>query len=189
MSKPIKIELDEWWYKGCFIQKQVHPQLTKYLIFADTEGQEIIDTAWTFAKAKKIASDNEVKDYKLGVEAFGFKKPTTKKLKQYRVHTMYRGMQPSYVVCAYTQKEASELLDVSMSYLKNYCYITDEPTIKECIENPHKVYASIDSGEFMYVRKDLIRVNLPREELHALIDTHRKLYPTYHDMLNTLRLE
>jgi len=112
-----------------------------------------------------------------------------KKLKQYTIHTMYRGMQPTYVVCAYTQKEASELLDISMSYLKGYCNITDEPRVKECIENPHKVYASLDSGEFMYVHKDLIRVIMPREELHELIKAHRKLYPTYQDMLKALKIE
>lgn len=111
-----------------------------------------------------------------------------KKLKQYIINSMYRGMQPHYVVCAYTQKEASELLGVSMHYLKGYANITDEPTIKECIENPHKVYASIDSGEFMYVHKKLIRVNMPVEELHALIDAHRKLYSTYQDMLNKLKI-
>lgn len=118
-----------------------------------------------------------------------FKMIMAKKLKQYIINSMYRGMQPRYVVCAYTQKEASELLNVSMHYLKGYANITDEPTIKECIENPHKVYASIDSGEFMYVHKELIRVNMPVEKLHALIDAHRKLYSTYQDMLNKLKIE
>lgn len=71
-KKPVQIEMQEWWYKGCFIQKQIHPQLARYVIFADTEGQEHIDTAHTFNEAKKIASNNEVKNYKLGVESFGF---------------------------------------------------------------------------------------------------------------------
>lgn len=74
MKKPIQIEIGEWWYKGCFIQQQNHPQLAKYTIFADTEGQEHIDSACTFSEAKKVASNNEVKEYKLGVESFGFKK-------------------------------------------------------------------------------------------------------------------
>lgn len=111
-----------------------------------------------------------------------------KKLKQYMINMMHRGMQPNYAVCAYTQKEACELLGVSMSYLKGYANTTDEPTIKECIENPHKVYASIDSGEFMYVHKELMRVYMPVEELHELIDKHRQKHKTYQDMLNNLKL-
>lgn len=111
-----------------------------------------------------------------------------KKLKQYRVNKMYSGFQPRYSVCAYTQKQASELLDVSIGVLKNYCNISDEPTEKECIENPLKVYASIDSGEFMYLYKELIGVNMPVEQLHSLLDSHRKLYPTYQHMLDKLKL-
>ena len=116
-------------------------------------------------------------------------KPTAKKLKQYRIHMMYRGMQPTYVVCAYTKKEACELLDISMGYLSGYANVTDEPNEQVCIENPHKVYACLDSGEFMYVHKELMRVYIPREELHTLIEAHRKKYPTYKDMLNALKLD
>ncbi len=33
MNKPIKIEIGEWWFKGCFIQQQDHPKLSKYIVF------------------------------------------------------------------------------------------------------------------------------------------------------------
>jgi hypothetical protein len=76
-----------------------------------------------------------------------------------------------------------------MGYLRGYANITDEPNEKLCVENPHKVYASLDSGEFMYVHKELIRVYMPREELHDLIEAHREMYPTYQDMLKALKIE
>lgn len=70
MSKPVQIEIGEWWFKGCFIQEQPCPQLAKYIVFQDTESQKHIDTATTFKEAKKLCIDNEVKDYKYGVESF-----------------------------------------------------------------------------------------------------------------------
>ena len=70
MKKPVQIEIGEWWYKGCFIQEQNHPQLSKYIVFKDTEQQEHVDTATTFADAKKLCKDNEVKDYKYGYKTF-----------------------------------------------------------------------------------------------------------------------
>lgn len=70
MEKPIKIGLDEWWYKGCFIQKQFNPLLKKYHVFKDTEIQETISTCHSFTEAKKLCILNEVKDYKFGYETF-----------------------------------------------------------------------------------------------------------------------
>jgi len=70
MNKPIQIEEGEWWFKGCFIQKQDHPMLSKYVVFKDTEEQEVIDTASTMSEAKKLCIDNEVVDYKHGYKAF-----------------------------------------------------------------------------------------------------------------------
>jgi len=60
--KPIQVEVGEWWFKGCFIQEQNHPDLLKYSIFADTKEQEHIDVCSTFAEAKAICRKNEVKD-------------------------------------------------------------------------------------------------------------------------------
>jgi len=73
MTKPIQIENGEWWYKGCFIQEQTIPTLAKYVVFADTEGQKHIGTATNMRDAKTLCKDNEIVDYKLGPEAFGFK--------------------------------------------------------------------------------------------------------------------
>ena len=74
MNKPFQIEVGEWWFKGCFIQEQNHPQLDKYVVFKDTEDQEHIGTASRFNDAVKLCKDNEVTDYKLGIEAFGYGK-------------------------------------------------------------------------------------------------------------------
>ena len=70
MTKPIAIEVGEWWFKGCFIQEQNHPMLSKYVVFKDTEGQETIDSASTMYEAKRLCVDNEVVDYKFGYKAF-----------------------------------------------------------------------------------------------------------------------
>lgn len=70
MVKPIAIEVGEWWYKGCFIQKQDHPMLSKYVVFKDTELQETVGTCGTMVEAKRLCVDNEVVDYKLGFKSF-----------------------------------------------------------------------------------------------------------------------
>jgi len=66
MSKPIHIESQEWWYKGCFIQGQDHPELLKYVVFKDTEDQEHVGVCNTFKQAKKLCEDNEVIHFKQG---------------------------------------------------------------------------------------------------------------------------
>ena len=70
ISNPIQIEEGEWWLKGCFIQKQIHPLLKPYHVFRDTENQETIGTCFTFTEAKKLCNLNEVKDFKQGYKAF-----------------------------------------------------------------------------------------------------------------------
>ena len=70
MVKPIQIEGGEWWFKGCFIQEQNHPMLSKYVIFKDTELQEIVGTASYMSEAKKLCLDNEVVEYKFGHKKF-----------------------------------------------------------------------------------------------------------------------
>ncbi len=74
MNKPFKIEIGEWWFKGCFIQEQNHPLLAKYIVFQDTELQMNVGTASNFKDAVQLCKDNEVTDYKLGIEAFGYGK-------------------------------------------------------------------------------------------------------------------
>lgn len=69
-TKPIQIEVDEWWFKGCFIQKQYHPKLKPYHVFKDTENQETVDTCFTFTEAKKLCDLNKIKDFKQGYKAF-----------------------------------------------------------------------------------------------------------------------
>lgn len=73
MNKPFQIEIGEWWFKGCFIQAQNHPQLDKYVVFKDTENQEPVGTSNKFTDAVKLCKENEVTKYKLGIESFGFK--------------------------------------------------------------------------------------------------------------------
>ena len=70
MKKPIQIEIDEWWFKGCFIQKQMNPNIKPYHIFKDTEQQDTIGTCFTFAEAKQLCNLNEVKDFKQGYKTF-----------------------------------------------------------------------------------------------------------------------
>ena len=57
----------------CFIQEQNHPMLSKYIVFKDTEDQEHVGASGNFTGAKELCIENEVIDYKLGIESFGFK--------------------------------------------------------------------------------------------------------------------
>lgn len=66
----MQINIDEWWFKGCFIQEQFNPKLKPYYVFKDTENQETIGSCYTFLEAKKLCKLNEVKDYKEGWKSF-----------------------------------------------------------------------------------------------------------------------
>ena len=70
IEKPVQIEVDEWWFKGCFIQKQNHPKLKLYYVFKDTEDQESIDSCYNFIEAKKLCNLYQVKNFKQGCETF-----------------------------------------------------------------------------------------------------------------------
>ena len=70
MEKPIQIAPDEWWFKGCFIQKQEHRYLKPYYVFKDTKEQESIGSCLTFSEAKKLCTLNEVINYKQGYKSF-----------------------------------------------------------------------------------------------------------------------
>lgn len=70
-NKPIQIESQEWWYKGCFIQEFEHPELSgKYEVFKDTDLQEHVGRSKTFEGAIALCEMNEVKEYKLGYKQF-----------------------------------------------------------------------------------------------------------------------
>jgi hypothetical protein len=63
MSKLIKIDNDEWLYKGCFISKSIHPLLFgKYSVFKNDESQTWIDRAKNLKEAKKLCEENECFD-------------------------------------------------------------------------------------------------------------------------------
>ena len=65
MSKvtPIQIDPEEWLYKGCFIQRSKHPQLTgNYEVFKNDELQTHVDRCYTFTEAKKLCEENECFD-------------------------------------------------------------------------------------------------------------------------------
>ncbi len=57
---PKQIECEEWLYKGCFIQKIDHPQISgKYWVFKNDAGQTHVGHSYTFAEAKKLCEENE----------------------------------------------------------------------------------------------------------------------------------
>ena len=65
MSKenPKQIEVNEWLYNGCFIQKSEHPQLKgKYEVFKNDELQSHIDRCYTFKQAKILCEQNKCID-------------------------------------------------------------------------------------------------------------------------------
>lgn len=59
-EKPIQIEVEEWLYKGCFIQKHNHPKLVgNYSVFKNDEPQTHVGVCYTFNEAKKLCEENE----------------------------------------------------------------------------------------------------------------------------------
>jgi len=68
--KPVKIETGEWYYKGCFIQEQTHPELLKYHVFQDTENQNTVGTCDYFKEAKELCKSHEVKNPKNGLKSY-----------------------------------------------------------------------------------------------------------------------
>jgi hypothetical protein len=179
MNKPFQIEVGEWWFKGCFIQEQNHPQLGKYVIFKDTEDQEHIGIANKFTDAVKLCKENEVTEYKLGIEAFGFKQPLTKKHKTYSITRYYKGVELTVLCVTVSKKKFAELMDLSISYVNNYanCYDLRYPL---CNENPDKLYAKRGmGGEAMFIfDKNEVKTF---EEYKELVEKHREIYPTSFD--------
>jgi hypothetical protein len=70
-SVPFQIEIGEWYFKGCFIQKHGFVQLPgKYNVFKDDQSQTHVGFYSNFKEAKKACNDNEVKKPYLGILKF-----------------------------------------------------------------------------------------------------------------------
>ena len=65
-KKPYQIEDGEWYFKGCFIQKQP----TGYVVFADDSTQTHIGVCGKMADARTLCVENQVKKPKLGLLSF-----------------------------------------------------------------------------------------------------------------------
>lgn len=185
MNKPFQIEVGEWWFKGCFIQEQNHPQLDKYVVFKDTDDQEYIDTANRFSDAIQLCKDNEVTDYKLGIEVFGFKQPLTKKHKTYGLTTYHRGVELQLLCVTTSKKKFAELSDISLSHINGYAHDFDL-RYPVCNENPDKLYAKPGyGGEGMFIfNRDEVK---PLDEYKELINKHREQFPTATDFYESQR--
>jgi hypothetical protein len=179
MNKPFQIEVGEWWFKGCFIQEQNHPQLDKYIVFKDTEAHEHIGTASRFKDAVQLCKDNEVTDYKLGIEAFGFKQPLTKKHKTYSMTIYYRGVELQLLCVTTSNKRFAELSGYALSTINGYANSYDL-RYPECNENAEKLYAKPGiGGESMYIfKRDEVKT---LEEYKQSINKHRETYPSNRD--------
>lgn len=185
MNKPFQLEVGEWWFKGCFIQEQNHPQLAKYTIFQDTVLGMTVGSASKFTDAIKICKENEVTDYVQGIEAFGFKQPLTKKHKTYGLTTYHRGVELQLLCVTTSKKKFAELSDISLSHINNYAHDFDL-RYPVCNENPDKLYAKPGyGGESMYIfNRDEVK---PLKEYKELISKHREQFPTPTDFYESQR--
>ena len=88
-------------------------------------------------------------------------------MKKYIISVMYRGQQITKMVCAKNIKEAANLLEVNTYFIKAYGYNmkTDAPFTG--------VIAYFDSGMLWGKEKGFIKIEMPLDELKALVDKHR----------------
>ena len=56
-TKPVQIEIGEWWFNGRIIQKQNHPLLVPYVSFSDNKSS-FVQTHNTFKEAKIFCMEN-----------------------------------------------------------------------------------------------------------------------------------
>jgi hypothetical protein len=185
MTKPFQIEVGEWWFKGCFIQEQNHPQLDKYVVFQDTVLGMTVGTASRFSDAIQLCKDNEVTDYIQGIEAFGFKQPLTKKYKTYGLTTYHRGVELQLLCVTTSKKKFAELSDISLSHINGYAHDFDL-RYPVCNENPDKLYAKAGmGGEAMFIfNRDEVK---PLDEYKQLINKHREQFPSNRDFYESQR--
>lgn len=57
-DKPEQVEIGEWKYLGCVIQKNSHPKLYgNYEVFVDDENETHLDRTYTFTEAKTVCKE------------------------------------------------------------------------------------------------------------------------------------
>jgi hypothetical protein len=62
-QKPQLIEVGEWLYFGCFIQKVTHPKVTgNYVVFKNNKQQSHVGNPLTFIEAKLLCKNNQCFD-------------------------------------------------------------------------------------------------------------------------------
>lgn len=62
-ENPKQVEVGEWLYMGCFIQKSTHPELIgKYEVFKNNKDQDHVGRCYTFKEAKKLCVENKCSD-------------------------------------------------------------------------------------------------------------------------------
>jgi hypothetical protein len=88
-------------------------------------------------------------------------------MKKFTYNCLYRGQQITKVVCAKNVKEASEKLNINTYNVTKYCNVIKTDNSFE------GVIAYIDSGMLWRKRKDLSRIEMPFDELKAIIDTYK----------------
>lgn len=80
---------------------------------------------------------------------------------------MYKGQQITKMACAKNTKEAAALLEVNTYFINKYGF-------KNKVETPFEgVIAYFDSGMLWREEKSLIRVEMPLEQLIAIIDSYK----------------
>ena len=57
-TKPIQIEIGEWWFNGRIIQEQNQPRLSKYISFNDGFESYLVTTHSNFKEAKDYCFKN-----------------------------------------------------------------------------------------------------------------------------------
>lgn len=90
-------------------------------------------------------------------------------MKKYTYNSLYRGQQIIIMCCAKNAKEAAEKFDINTYNVNTYC-------LKSKIENPFNgIIAYFDSGNLWEKEKNLIRVEMPLDELKKIIDKQKDL--------------
>lgn len=103
----------------------------------------------------------------------------TKKHKHYSYTHYYRGVELNIMCVTTSKKKFADLLGVSTYDINRGAYSGD-PKILICNENPDVLFAEPGmGGEAFYIfKKGEVK---PFEEYKALINEHRKVYPSYRD--------
>lgn len=104
-----------------------------------------------------------------------------KRYKTFHITTYYRGIELIVLCVTTSKKRFSELSGLSLSFINSHSHNYDL-RYPLCNDNPEKIFAKPGLGGecFHIFNKDEIK---PIEEYKKLIDSHREVYPTYHDYL------